>query len=424
MHVTGKTLVIIGGVIGATSTVAGTVYTAQNPDLVKDYIKGNPTYSNQQMVDVKKDYEQKIETLENENSQEVSRLNALIASSNTKISELQSDNEVKIEQINLLQAEFTATNNRIAELEQSDEDKSAEIAELQADNTAKTQEIATLTTSVNENTAKITELENKVATYEDVLSNYVVVTYVVDEEENIVVQDKNSGIDFDDPKKEGYIFNGWSLSENGSVIDKSTTFSEDVVLYAVFEENKTVSFNYRTTTSVANVSDSYENADNYSNGFAPDQSSHYEFYGWATTPTSTTIVSSFVGGSTYYAVYMTSGGVEYVTYSEYSTGVVAKAYYLTSMVGMFGSECVGYMPLTLDNYTFSLTVDSVSYNFKGWATSSDSTTITTSYTSTDIIYAVYENALTEELVSYTAMKQIIDDSNSSGDDFGDLDDIF
>ena len=183
----GKFLGVVGGVIGASSTAGLAVYTAQNPDLVKDYINGNPTYSNQQMVDVKKDYQNKIDTLEDENSKEVSRLNALIASNNTKIAELEADNTAKSNKITELNnsvtlknseikslqdsnalkdeeiivktAKIEENNSKIAELQQSNTEQSQTISELQSDNEAKIEQINLLQAEVDETNSRIAELE-------------------------------------------------------------------------------------------------------------------------------------------------------------------------------------------------------------------------------------------------------------------------
>lgn len=233
-----KFLGVVGGLVGATSTVAGVTYTAQNPELVKDYIKGNETYSSQQMSDVKLSYENLLNKVQAENAEaklEIEELKVLINSANLQIKDLQDDNLLKSSEISNLNNSIIENNSRIAELEKSNDDKSEEIKNLQADNLAKIEEIESLSSSVEVNNAQISDLQSQISSYEDLLINYVVVTYVIDGISNVVIQRKGSTADYHNFTTISG-FAGWSKTEDGlNIVDDSYIVEDGDIFFAVIQ---------------------------------------------------------------------------------------------------------------------------------------------------------------------------------------------
>lgn len=209
-----NTFLTVGlSVLGTLTTMTGAVAVASKVPAVKDKI----TIS----------YEDKVVVgTDNQNNTKYEEI----------IEQLRTENAEKESMITELNSSIQINNERIAELEQSEEDKSEEIDRLQSENQAKTSQIEILNETVASNQSTINELQNKVDSYETKLEDYVFVKYVVDGVETEQIQTKNSVVDFTEPSKEGFVFDGWSLSLDGELISDDYLITEDMTLYATFSE--------------------------------------------------------------------------------------------------------------------------------------------------------------------------------------------
>jgi len=171
------------------------------------------------------DKEVEIMMLENEKSEiesEILMLNNEIQGLNDEISNLNN--------------EILTNNEEITELNNTISTKNDEISDLEIQLQTSTNTIDSLNAEISTLQENINELNEKIDYYENALENYIIVDYNVSSESNYMIQDKDSGILAENPVKDGYIFKGWSLTENGSIINTTTTFSEDTTLFAVFQK--------------------------------------------------------------------------------------------------------------------------------------------------------------------------------------------
>jgi len=166
-----------------------------------------------------------IEVLENEQSNanvEITNLNNEIAILNTEISDLNNT--------------ISTNNETIMELNNTISTKNDEIVTLESQLEESHNTINSLNAQVETLSSEITALNQQVSSYESLLENYAVVDYVVDGTSNLIIQDKNSNISFDNPKKYGYKFTGWSLTNDGDLLSADYMIAGDMTLYAVFEQ--------------------------------------------------------------------------------------------------------------------------------------------------------------------------------------------
>lgn len=201
--------------------------------------------------------EQNISALQNEkNSLQMSiyDLQSDIDSNNQYIATLSRQIEEKNVEIDGLNAEIVTLNsqileknNQIAINETTISNLTEQLTTLQSQLDAKNEELALSQESISQFSALISELQvevdeckNKIDMYESALQNHVIINYNIQSTDNYILQDKESGILAENPTLDGHIFSGWSLTENGKVIDNETTFSEDTTLYAVFLKEPTL----------------------------------------------------------------------------------------------------------------------------------------------------------------------------------------
>lgn len=149
-------------------------------------------------------------------------------------SELISEIENLTSQVNILNDEITNNTSTINDLSLQLADIRIQLSDKEDELVICQENIIELNATIQSLQTSMIELSAKIDYYEHVLENYVIVNYVVSSESNYVVQDKNSSVNFENPIKSGYIFTGWSLTENGAVIDENTIFVEDTTLFAVF----------------------------------------------------------------------------------------------------------------------------------------------------------------------------------------------
>ena len=185
------------------------------------------------------DNQEHISSLENEISTNVETIHSLeydISLLNSEINVLNDEILAKEQQLNLMQETINANNVEIAELTTNLENKDTEIAQL----------YSTISTLQNE----ITTLTNRLNYLETALNNKLIINYVVDGEDNILIQDMDSPINFVAPTKSGYEFIGWSLTEAGEIVTEDIVFVEDTTLYAQYQSLPTYNdFFYKTRAS-------------------------------------------------------------------------------------------------------------------------------------------------------------------------------
>lgn len=174
------------------------------------------------------------------NNQYISTLTAQIEEKNVEIDGLNAE-------IDTLNSQISEKNNQIATNETTISNLTEQLSILQSQLDAKNEELALCHESISQYSALISELQvevdecrNKIDMYESALQNHVIINYNIQSTDNYILQDKESGILAENPTLDGYIFSGWSLTENGKVIDNETTFSEDTTLYAVFLKEPTL----------------------------------------------------------------------------------------------------------------------------------------------------------------------------------------
>lgn len=155
----GKIIGIASGVLGASTAVAGGVFVADNPDIVKDYIKGNDTYTSQEMTEVKNDYQGIIDNVNKENKV----IKAENEEFSLNITILQNDNAENLKEIERLKSVIAENNSKIAQLESDKEDNAGEIASLKAQNSSFAIQVEDLNTEIKLNNSKIADLTEMVS---------------------------------------------------------------------------------------------------------------------------------------------------------------------------------------------------------------------------------------------------------------------
>lgn len=155
----GKIIGVASGVLGASTAVAGGVYVSENLDIVKDYIKGNDTYTSQEMIEVKNDYQGIIDNANKEN--EVIKAENEEFSLNITI--LQNTNAENLAEIDRLNSVIAENNSRIAELESDKLENAGEIASLKAQNTSFEIQVESLNSEISLNNSKIADLTEMVS---------------------------------------------------------------------------------------------------------------------------------------------------------------------------------------------------------------------------------------------------------------------
>lgn len=179
--------------------------------------------------------------------------NQYVLTLQTQIEELNAEKESLNTQITALNNEISSLNSTIADNTNTINDLTMQLADVQtqlnekAEALVNSQETVTqLNSTISTLETEIAEYQNKLQYYENALENYMIIDYNVSSVSNYIIQDKDSGILAENPVKDGYIFKGWSLSENGTLVDSATTFTEDTTLYAVFQKEPTLDDFYRT----------------------------------------------------------------------------------------------------------------------------------------------------------------------------------
>ena len=179
--------------------------------------------------------------------------NQYVLTLQTQIEELNAEKETLNTQITALNNDISGLNSTIADNTNTINDLTMQLADVQtqlnekAEALVNSQETVTqLNSTISTLETEIAEYQDKLQYYENALENYMIINYKVESVDNYILQDKNSGILAENPVKDGYIFNGWSLTENGKVVDMTKTFSEDTTLYAVFLKEPTLDDFYIT----------------------------------------------------------------------------------------------------------------------------------------------------------------------------------
>lgn len=303
MSKVGKIVGIFTSVLGASSIAGSTVYAIDNPDLVKDYINGNETYSSQQIVESKNMYEGEIAKIQKdvvvlnnsieENKKEIATLETEVSTktneletAQSRISELNSNNEelntqletaladsnTKAETIESLQNQIAENNSEIEELESSISEKETTIAGLNSQITTLNNENTNLQTEVNNNLLRISTLENQVEELENLNNEYEVKISELEskfKDTNVALNIAIPGTDeeltslashtalfskgstsdshIENPIADGTLYNctfvGWSTTETYSedtlITDSYYPSSDNENLYAVYTRTST-----------------------------------------------------------------------------------------------------------------------------------------------------------------------------------------
>lgn len=219
----GKILGITTGTLCAGVTTFTGVFTAQNPGIIKDYVKGNEIYTSEQMqqvqdshdnevIDLNKeivglkasytavetalnaekakvyDLEKSVEDLtltKTNNEQTIATLTSSNTELQSQVTTLTDEVAEKQTTVNSLTAQVETNNARIAELEAQGEENSEEIANLtsandnltaqisglNADIQSKTVEISNLNTTITAQSTQITNLTNQNTTLNNTISS-------------------------------------------------------------------------------------------------------------------------------------------------------------------------------------------------------------------------------------------------------------
>jgi len=204
-----KILGITTGTLCAGVTVFTGVFTAQNPGIIKDYVKGNEIYTSEQMKDVKSSHENEVTDLNNElvnlkasytaaqnalnaekakvydlektvadltvamnnNEQTIATLTSSNTELQTQVTTLTNEVATKQETVLSLESQVEANNTRIAELEAQGEADSEEIANLQASNTSLNAQISTLNADIQSKTSEIDTLNSTINVQKSTIAN-------------------------------------------------------------------------------------------------------------------------------------------------------------------------------------------------------------------------------------------------------------
>ena len=154
----------------------------------------------------------------------------------------------------------------------------------------------------------------------------------------------------EDPEKEGYTFKGWSLSENGSIIEvNSQSIITNTIFYAVFEINSYI-VNFKNGTET--ISTQSVDYNNYATLPEDPEKEGYTFKGWSLSENGSIIeVDSqlITNNTTFYAVYEIN--IYTVTFKN-------------------GTETISIQSVIYNNYvTLPENPVKEGYTFKGWSLS-------------------------------------------------------
>mgnify|MGYP001149682531 CR=1 FL=1 len=196
-----------------------------------------------------------IETLTSEKrilTSQIETLNSQITELNSQIETLSEDKENNLAQIEELQSEKSALETQVSTLTASVNEKEQTIQTLAADKIELEEEISALTATISENETTISGLNSQILTlqneitrlegllegYEDIKNGTFELDFYVDETlfATKVVSKNNTLEEFDNPTKEFHKFIGWSINKIDVVDIFNMSITEDMTLYAIFEE--------------------------------------------------------------------------------------------------------------------------------------------------------------------------------------------
>ena len=194
---------------------------------------------------------------------------------------LEENNELNIgleefkEKYNVDIAKLMEENNELnMDLEEFEEMYNADVSELLEQNNKLNSDLNEFKEKYNIDIGKLIDENNELSNdleearqqndkYISAMENYVIVDYCIDNNSNLVIQDKNSLIEYEEPIKDGFVFDGWSTVENSSenIVDiNGYTLSSDTTLYAIFSEK--IEIDYNDFVFDGNVLKSYTGSDN------------------------------------------------------------------------------------------------------------------------------------------------------------------
>ena len=224
-------LTIILSIVLVVAIIFGIYWAVNNVGKVKETMNGTNLYTYDDVqnaysdgyntaLDNKSEYDELIATYRDT----ITTLNNNINTLNTQIATLQSTITTKNGNITDLQSQITTLQTQKTNLESQIETLNGLIASLQS------------------------EIENQYE-YEYTLD----ITYIVDGQPYAYGKARENGtvlVQPTAPIKNGYNFIGWSLTENGTIVDlTTTTLNQNTTLYAVFEFGvQTISFTINGTT--------------------------------------------------------------------------------------------------------------------------------------------------------------------------------
>lgn len=192
------------------------------------------------------------------------------------------------------------------------------------------------------------------AVFEKIQPKKYVVTFSVDGKcsDQFVVENETANVP-ENPEKEGYIFKGWSNTENGEIVNVSSiqiTYSR--IFYAVFEK-KEEEKKYYTITFISDgkTYDSQTVLENAAVSVPSDpEKADHEFLGWSKSQNGSivTVETTAKANATYYAVFKE---IKKYTVTFYVDGAVYRTY------------------TVIENETSSVpsTPSVDGYNFLGWS---------------------------------------------------------
>ena len=183
-------------------------------------------------------------------SGQINTLNGQISDYVQQIADLTNAGADKDEQIAELQENISTLQNQITSLNSQLSEKNEQLSIIQSENAELLEEntsLNALVTSQQETIASlnqtITQLQNQVSYYEQLLEAYensdkLIVTFKVDDSAHSVqlVDLNGSPSDPENPVKEGYYFEGWSLNGTDLITPSTVSITDDTTFTAIFTQ--------------------------------------------------------------------------------------------------------------------------------------------------------------------------------------------
>ena len=331
-------------------------------------------------------------------------LNSQLTDLNNEISQLNTEKDLLNNQISNLNEDIQNKLSEIANLNNTIFSQSFTIDTLTASNNLLNEQITELNTQITSLQNRITELEEQIAngitgeTWEQGLAsrNLIAVNYILGDETILSIQNKDSIVNFElAPILKGYAFIGYKEKEGTNL---TLTVDKNVDLYPVYIPSgssvnfynslETEVFNYNKATHTLN--DSY---------FTPYAMGTYgnvdvSLIGYSETEDGIIPVKEFNSSTTYYGIYYVKSERKIYSAKEmlYQYKVYTNGDF--DVVIVKNNTCAYLDYMELDSFTSSFTVDSVKFEYKGLASSGDSTEVLTDLTASALgeiktLYVVY-----------------------------------